>query len=192
MRQLVLLPMRGDRILDVIMTTAPAPHAGCRIEPPITTSVHCIIVCNISAPPRVKHLASVNALDFRRADFALINQLLYVVDWVGLSSQYNENNSLWSCIANAISHVIQSPVPLVERRASYVSSKHQALFLRKKRRWKKYKGRPTQQNKDAYKKATRQLAAAIISHRSKEESTLLSKSPQAFYAYVSRRYHPSA
>jgi hypothetical protein len=72
MCQLVLQPTRSDHILDVIMTTAPAAHAECRVEPLISTSDHCAIICEISAPPHVKHSASVNILDFRHADYALI------------------------------------------------------------------------------------------------------------------------
>jgi hypothetical protein len=129
MSQHVLPPTRGDRILGVIMTTAPAVNAGFRVELPIFTSDHSATVSNISAPPRVKHLASVYALDFKRADYALINQLLYAVDWVGLSSQYDDINNLRLCFLNVISDVIKHAVPLVEQRATLVAAWHRALFL---------------------------------------------------------------
>ena len=191
MTQLVSQPTRGEHILDIIMTTVPAIHTGCRVESPISTSDHCTIICSISAPPRIKQSTSSCVLDFRRADFNLINQMLFDVDWVGLLSHNNDINANWSCFANIVSDVIQCAVPLVDRHSAPVAGRHRALFLRKKRRWKKYKRKPTQKNKDAFKKATRQLSAAISFHRFNEEAALLRKSPKAFYIYVSQRCHPS-
>ena len=60
--------------LDIFLTTAPSAHGKCHVEPPVSTSDHCTVICAITAPPRVKFVTNPAScfLNFSRADYTEI------------------------------------------------------------------------------------------------------------------------
>ena len=59
--QLVLQPTRISNILDIILTIALTAHDRRLSEPPVSISVHCLIVCAITATPPLKFAAKSTA-----------------------------------------------------------------------------------------------------------------------------------
>ena len=50
MTQIVPEPTRGSNYLDIILTTLPFVYSNCRIMPPVFSSDHNLVICNVTVP----------------------------------------------------------------------------------------------------------------------------------------------
>ena len=197
MEQIVPEPTRGTSFLDIILTTSPEAYKHCSTQPPVSRSDHSLVICKLAAPRRysqesAEHRSNVHKMaapNFTLANYDEIARKLSSIDWSALLSRSLYVNDMWNAFSDAILTVIKDNVPLKLSRSMYAKQRHRALFLRKKRRWRKWKCKPTQRNKDAYLKAAKHLSAAIKRHRATEEAGLLRKTPKAFFRYVSSQCH---
>ena len=84
-----------------------------------------------------------------------------------MSDVYALWDTFQATVTAAISAYRVNMLPL----SVYIRRKIRSLNLRKKRRWKRWKSRPTASNKQRYKDAAKELSNAIRHSRKHEKKT---------------------
>ena len=188
--QLVPGPTRGDNQLDIILVTSSTLLSNCHLGPPVATSDHCVIFCDFVLPPRRRPAFSNSqpCYDFAKTDYVKMAHLLRAIDWSSLFYSCIDIDVLWSLFESIMQNTIALCVPRISNHSnSNPVQRHRALFLRKKRRWRRWKRKPTMENKIRFKQAANQLSLAIKRRHKLIENNLLRKSSSHFFRYVSFR-----
>ena len=191
--QLVNEPSRGKNFLDIILTSNPAAFKSCQLCPPISSSDHSAVVCEVMLPPRIKAVQqSKPHYNFKAADFTRMAQLFSSVNWKFILSKSVDINEMWSSFSSIVFRVIAECTPCVcHDHCKALKKKHRALFLRKKRLWRKWKLKPTPENKSRLMAISKKLSCSLKNHQQNEENSLLNTSSKKFFNYVSSRFSPT-
>ena len=180
---MVTEPIRGNSLLDIIFTTAPASYKTCRSEAPVLSSDHCLVVCQLVFPLRYGQPSLRRPC--RRSDYDALQAHLAAFNWAKFLQATVDINVLWGMFHSIVSEAVETCSSSTLRRATYVSRRQRSLLMRKKRRWRLMKAHPSMRNKDRYRLAADQLTAATRMYRTRSENALLRSSHSRFYRYVS-------
>jgi hypothetical protein len=179
MSQIVPEPTRGASYLDIILTTSPSAFHHCRTQAPVSSSDHNLVICKMSAPNRYTKQYSGRCVA-QRINYDALQSHLVSVDW-SLLPISSDIDTLWQSFYSILNQAIAScTIPGIPRPV-YVSRKLRALFLRKKRRWRCLKNRPSKRNKERYAAAAQQLSRTIRRFKAQDEESLLRSSPSQFF-----------
>ena len=183
MSQIVPKPTRNDNYLDIILTTSSCDYSNVFVHPPVSSSDHYLVVCDLHLP---QHIERNHSRVSSYIDYAALKNHLAAINWSSILVSTDVNN-LWDAFHSTLSAAMHASTRSSTPRSIHIQHKIRALFLRKKRRWRQLKSRPNLSNKRRFRVASSQLTAAIIRNRKSEEDAILGLSALKFYRYVSSK-----
>jgi hypothetical protein len=182
MSQIVPEPTRGDNYLDIILTTTPSGYSHCYTQPPVASSDHLLVVCQLSNPRRFSQ-QFVDRRSRTHINYDKLRECLAATSWTTLDTIVDVD-AQWEVFREAVVRAMEQCTVSTLPRAVYVSRKLRSLFLRKKRRWKRMKLNPTSRNKQRFKSAAKHLTRSIRVYKMRDEEAMLRTSPARFFKYV--------
>ena len=190
--QTVLLPTRGNNILDLLFTNVPSRILDITITEPFTPSCdHESITFRLHAPVSSNKTARGQYYNFRRADYDSINAYLESVNWIQHFNQANDNvHSFWDLISKELDYCIQTFVPFSKKngnKARYPKNIRR-LALAKKKTYKRCK--TSINSKSKYLDLSRQYEEAVFQYNKNKEKTIIEDvSLNRFYSFVNGKLH---
>ena len=122
--QLIDVPTRGNNLLDVILTDNPSQINNFRSFPPIGSSDHLTIVCNliidtdieydVATEPTVVGVSdnyNFSNYEFQRADWLNINIALSTIDWQNMLSVDVNIEECWDSFCSVLLNVFNFYIP---------------------------------------------------------------------------------
>ena len=178
--QIVQGPTRGSSWLDLVPATDTSAFTNNRIDSPISSSDHCLVVCDVILPQCIR----ANYATQRIIDNAALQQQLNAIHWpIEFAATVNVNR-LWDIFQTLLVNAIDSCSYDALPRSLRTSRRLRALFLRKRRRWKLRRSKPTAKYETPFDVASKQLSQAIQQNRKRAEENLLKASTAKFFHYA--------
>ena len=162
MSQLVVQPTRLLNILDIILTTAPSAFQNCQVEPPISSSHHSAILIEVTLPRRLREASIHKECTHKKIDYDALATQLSKTDLMSLITQTLDVNDMWSNFQNVLVQAIECSSRSSLSRKVHIARYQRTLYLRKRRRWKQWKLKPSKRNKIRFASASIRLSAAIF------------------------------
>ncbi len=181
--QIVPGPTRGANWLDLLLTTTTSAYCNCRVEPPVCTSDHQLVVCQFTSP-RIKPKSGMTN---KQIDYAALQQWLEGVNWTQLYANSTDVDRMWGVFQATIVNAIDNCSFNATARPKHRPRRIRTLFLRKRRRWRLWQRKPTPKNKARLDYATERLSTAIKQNRKRSEEKLLQEPASRFFHHVSSR-----
>ena len=152
--QMVLQPIRGDSILDLVLTNN--SDVICVVEVGEPISDHNVISFNVNVHPYHRKSSERRFYDFK-ADWLRLNELFQPIPWhcAFLSNDVNEVWIAWTDLFfTAVDECISRRRKKKNRRAPWISAEIIKLVRKKKRLYKKAKNSSNIESWSTYKEAS--------------------------------------
>jgi hypothetical protein len=196
MEQLVQLPSRNEKFLDLILTTQADNYHSVSMFPPVLSSDHYTILASWrNTCPHAK--PTLPRRNFIRADYQAMTSALLGVHWHVIFNDCESVNDYWNALYCVLTKIIDDYVPVSYhsgRRPAdtlHVAPEVRAAIIRKRKAWRRWRKDPNEVTKAAYNMATRDCNQTSRCHLAATEDALLDMNKHSFYSYVSRRLHPT-
>ena len=204
----------SDNILDLILCNNQLSVCGVSIKEPFSTSDHCIVDFRLYVDSlNNKPVDDVNSesggsfalgdsanditlpvLDWSRADFDGINNVLCTVDWHLLFGYCFDAESIWSGFKNIIWPIITSYVPNVHVRHNFKYRPRQypkpirTLLRRKAAIWRQLRNNHSPMLFDKYREIANLCRRSIVEFDIERERRMLNaNNVGAFYKFVNNK-----
>ena len=188
--QLITEPTRSFNTLDLLLVNDPLTTYDVTVEPPFSTSDHCMITWRTYFPV-FKSMLKVCRYDFKRADYINLSQYLASINWHALFAQVPPTNinAVWSVFKNAILSAINLFVPKYEVKHSR-KQPYYPLYVRRalKRKHSLWRIRHQYGMLEQYKSQASRCRRLIKNYHVRAEKRIINnKSTSAFYRHVNRK-----
>ena len=183
---------RGERILDVVLSTGQDMVEDLKVRGPIANSDHNVLVFKLVCESE-RVISLEKTYNYHKGDYKKICRELGGIDWE--ERFRNEKiEDMWCILLEEIKRSREKYVPVrgirKEDNLKERSMKVRNMVETKRKRWKKFKEEPTRIREMKYLEIRRKVTAAIRSEKRGQEEKIadrIKEDPKSFYAYVRGR-----
>ena len=122
----------------------------------------------------------------RRIDYKALFSYLSNMDFCSLINQSLSIYDLWDAFQLVIQSAVDNCSGACLLHNINVADRQRSLYLRKKRRWKQWRGNPTDKDMARYIQASKHLTETINRNQICADNALLSKNNHQFFSHVSK------
>ena len=198
MHQYVREPTRGDKTLDIVLSSLDCLVNDLQVISPFSTNDHDSVIFSVNVDCDEGDVTSCENevfFDYARADKTGLRMFLANVNWNSIFQYCFTLDECCEAFYGFMYQAIQSYVPVCHKSRSYVKRKGvrypryiQKLMAHKLFLWRKWKVSGLQSDHESYRQASRVCQQAVNKYHATIETNLIRKSNTgSFYNYVNRR-----
>jgi hypothetical protein len=186
--QHVLVPTRGNNILDLVLTSESSMVDTVEVREHFATSDHNVLMWKVQCKTEL-HESSTVRYAYHKANYNTMNEWLSRVNWSD-ELKGMDANGMWIRFSSIMNEAIELFVPKSGKGKSNVQwMNRKALRARKNKMkmWTKYKESKTYNNWIEYKRVSNKAVKEYRKAKRKFEKKLVNNirnNPKSFYSYV--------